>query len=467
MPQCSKLLRLLRHLTTCKPSHQDLTQLLQQFDFAAFRSPDAALRKLSSVYVSTLLHLLFTCPKSEAILETCSIRVVTPLLCRGLFVYLSPSPSGAESLIEQKFVSSHLSKREAVLFNYAVAAVSQQSQQLVLGVGISKVLESLGSARFLDFLPDPIDTCLFVYAQQGSQLQVPSLQFVSLEESGAASEEDLRCTELTLSLTSHIKDIFSPKTPRLSTFSPQSRPLSPMKLSIQPLTVPSSDQMVSEKYTGSVRADHTPELTSRSSSKRNQKFLIRRSAGLPSNLRIRESSRVCRAAQAQQPLQPDTPAKQKPAFFIQLHAKHRPSLDQNTERSALLLEPSTFNPFSFQLLKDSASHLLPKSSPTIFISKKKDPQATAHPTSVKPRLHRSVANSQCLRGLSTHLESDHTFISRHPIAPAARKSKLRPILSRPAANDSPVKSTLPSARPYSKPSQQRSATSPIRPSDRS
>lgn len=466
--QCAKLGRLLRRLTASNLSHQDLTLLLEQFDFDAFRSPEVHVRKLSSVYVSTLLHLLFTAPKSEAIFDSSPMLVRTPLLCRGLFIYLSPSPLGAEPQVEQRFLSSHLSKRDGVLFNYAVAAVSKQEQQLVLGVGLCKVLESLGSARILDFLPDPTDTCIFVYSQQGSQLQVPCLEFVHVEQLGSEAGEGPRSVELAALFTSHIKDIFSQSAARLSLFSVHSRPLTPKQLSHQPKSVPSSDQLPSEKYTGSVCADKTPGLTSRSSSKRTPKFQIRLSAGLPSNPKSRDSSSVCRAAFVQQLPERETSIKPKPAFFVQLRAKLRPSREPKADHSAVLFEPSTVNPLSFQPFKESTGHLQPKSSPTILISTKKEPLANAPFKSTKLRPHRSAAHTQCLPGLPRQHKPDQTLSdSRRPGASVGRISLLRPNMSRPAAIDSLPMSAQSSARQGSKSSQTRSATSPIRTRKRS
>jgi len=158
-------------------ARDQVLKLIDSQDFSAIRSEDPADRKLACVLASFLLHLLLTGQGSAQAGAQALVLLRGPFSTKGSFIYLSDA-AAVDSGAEKGFLGSQLALRDGVLFNYSVCSQAKKTP-IVLGVCLSRVLQNLGSPRFLECLPDPRSACIFLYTQQGSQSAILSIQFSS------------------------------------------------------------------------------------------------------------------------------------------------------------------------------------------------------------------------------------------------------------------------------------------------
>lgn len=184
--QCTELRRKMQELLRASPMGRDqVLQLIDAFDFGLVRAELASERKLACLMASFLLHLLLTVPNCEQVTAQTLVLLRGPFAAKGSFIYLS-DPAATDRSAEKTFLGSQLALRDGVLFNYCVPSPAKKAP-LVLGVCLGRVLQNLGSPRFLECLPDPRTTCVFLFTQQGSQSSILSIQF-SADQSAKRSE---------------------------------------------------------------------------------------------------------------------------------------------------------------------------------------------------------------------------------------------------------------------------------------
>ena len=155
---------------------REMLAAVDSFDFGLLKSPSLSARKLALIYGSVLIRALLDCPRPKVYFEK---TVKGPFCVRGQFIYIS-FDSHVDQSLEERFLHSYQSKRSKTLFYYTVGS-SPPKAAIVLGVCEDRVLKNLSSPRFLDCLPDPETTSIFIYFQPGQQYKVYDLNFEWME----------------------------------------------------------------------------------------------------------------------------------------------------------------------------------------------------------------------------------------------------------------------------------------------
>ena len=163
--------RLVGSLMTDTPASVDeLVHLMGCFDYSLLGSACAAVRKMALIFGAALIYRLLEC-KFTAAGPPRTIR--GPFVLRANFLHLNFSQA-VNRAVEGKYMKSYLSKHSNTLFNYTVQS-SNRSTPLILDVCLDRTLQNLSSPRFLDCLPDPETTSIFIYLPQGTQHIVKNL----------------------------------------------------------------------------------------------------------------------------------------------------------------------------------------------------------------------------------------------------------------------------------------------------
>ncbi len=155
---------------------REMLAAVDSFDFSLLKSPSINIRKLALIYGSVLIRTMLDCPGPKEFFEK---NVKGPFIVRGQFIYIA-FDSQVDPSLEDLFLNSYQSKRNKMLFYYTVGNTPRRAA-IVLGVCEDRVLKNLSSPRFLDCLPDPETTSIFIYFQPGLQYKVYDLNFEWME----------------------------------------------------------------------------------------------------------------------------------------------------------------------------------------------------------------------------------------------------------------------------------------------
>ena len=173
---CNEVKKILMGLKNKKPfCHQTLVSAINTFDFTLLKSPTQATRKLALIYSTYLLYLLITNPPlgdDGPILE-----VNGPFIVKGDFIHLSFNKRIPVE-VEEKFKRMYNFKAEQLLFNYSVQSTRENGEEIIFGVPVDKVLANLNSVRFLDCLPDPQASKVFIFLQIPSRYRINFLKTI-------------------------------------------------------------------------------------------------------------------------------------------------------------------------------------------------------------------------------------------------------------------------------------------------
>ena len=200
LDKCKEIQKELKNLlSNDQLGHSELALLFKTFDYRLLRSDQESSRKLAGLYVSALFHKIFTRRshfEEVASIFEAQVEFKTPFFCRGQFIYISTPESGSNFSFEQQYVSSPVGRQEKILFSYYVPLASPQKAQnndqrtaspeksslRFIGVCIDRLLHNIASPWFLDCLPDPQNTCIFIYSMQGTQVPSQCIRFVQTNE---------------------------------------------------------------------------------------------------------------------------------------------------------------------------------------------------------------------------------------------------------------------------------------------
>ena len=157
--KCKQLNRYMNKLVrNLSISQKELIELIEAFDYSNLKSTDLETRKLAALYGCLLVSLLTTCPKAN--LD--SIRNVRgPFVRKDQFLYISFSRQ-VDCSAQKNFMQETAHRPGKQIFNYTVPT-GPMAASLVFSVPINRVIENLSSPRFLDCLPDPETTSIFIY----------------------------------------------------------------------------------------------------------------------------------------------------------------------------------------------------------------------------------------------------------------------------------------------------------------
>ena len=182
-------------------SHSAIRLAIQFFDYTLLTSPSVSLRKLSIIYVSYLILIYTSSPR-----YTYDLHTHLPLLCRSSFVYLSLKANYTDSCLshlEKRFSDCNLGMREDVLFNYGVRIAENDSENeeerggrdCIMTPNVYRVLDNLENDKFIQCLPDPIDTFIFLYKRTN-----PEDTFEIQTRNKNGNEENLRENSIELKI---------------------------------------------------------------------------------------------------------------------------------------------------------------------------------------------------------------------------------------------------------------------------
>ena len=230
--QCAQFVKYLNILRLQKrPTVDEVVQMLEDFEYDCLKSSCGLLRKLSTIYLTFLMYLIIS--DEESPLEEILVQAEVPFKSRGKFIYISLGQDEDRQYhqsmgqrnqkladLEKKFLTSQLLKREGVLYNYEASIMRADRTgiedtphpYLLFGVCLNRVLENLTDNKFLECLPDPESTCIFVYCFQGSNSIGKNLIKFGQKEPGPKVELRsgpfwLPISNSTMNISSKIKDI--------------------------------------------------------------------------------------------------------------------------------------------------------------------------------------------------------------------------------------------------------------------
>ena len=146
---------------------QSIVSAINRFDFTLLKSPTAETRKLSLIYSTYLLHILITNPPP---LNDSSqkVEVNAPFIIRGDFIHLTFDKEIPED-VEEKFKKMQKFKNEQLLMNYSIYSIKDDREPIIFGVPVDDVLKNIAWTRFLDCLPDPSTSKVFIFLQISSR----------------------------------------------------------------------------------------------------------------------------------------------------------------------------------------------------------------------------------------------------------------------------------------------------------
>ena len=173
---CNEVKKILVGLKNKKPfCHQSLISAINCFDFTLLRSPTQATRKLALLYSTYLLHLLITNPPLSD--DEPKLEVNGPFILKGDFIHLTFDQQ-IPIQVEEKFKKMYNFKAEQLLFNYSVESTRGNGEEIIFGVPVDKVLANLDWVRFLDCLPDPQTSKVFIFLQISSRYRINFLKII-------------------------------------------------------------------------------------------------------------------------------------------------------------------------------------------------------------------------------------------------------------------------------------------------
>ena len=149
-------------------SQEKVMQIFESYDFSTLNSTDISERKLACIYSCFLLYLWQISVSRKDQLVQRNRKFKFPFIIKGSFIYISNEEGLIDPKIENRFLNSQLLKRDKVLFNYAVQSTKVNKMPIILAVCMMRVVDNLHNPKFLDCLPDPQTTLIFIFLEQGN-----------------------------------------------------------------------------------------------------------------------------------------------------------------------------------------------------------------------------------------------------------------------------------------------------------
>ena len=180
------IIQLSKDMTVC---YESLIHCIKCFDYSLLSHSHTNIRKISVVFVCFLIYKLnIEFPHNR---KNKSWFINGPFLKTGRFIHLTFTPNKEEMRkLEELYEESSFLLKKRVIFNYchtpsykpSLKSLAQPSElphdsSLIFTLKLNSILNSLSSPRFLDCLPDPNCTSIFIYLQDDVHYKISDIYY--------------------------------------------------------------------------------------------------------------------------------------------------------------------------------------------------------------------------------------------------------------------------------------------------
>ena len=151
-------------------SSKKIVHLLECVDYTLFADADWTVRKLVNIYCCFLIYMLAQrCKDSKGELRP----LLGPFMKRGNFIHLTFDAESVDQSVESSWQAAFYEHANNIICYY----VMESDTKIVLPITVKRVLQNLSSPRFLDCLPDPETTSIFIYINDKLQNKTNDILF--------------------------------------------------------------------------------------------------------------------------------------------------------------------------------------------------------------------------------------------------------------------------------------------------